>query len=102
MYKTYIYIYIYIEREREREGSEWRRTGCLCKRGCNTALGGGFHPVTSLPFALTARRSYRLSDPVNNSDCISAPNAKQPQSNLDIYYYHYHYYYFYYYHYYYY
>jgi hypothetical protein len=26
--------------------------------------------ITSLPFVHTARRSYRLSDPVNNSDCI--------------------------------
>ena len=25
--------------------------------------------ITSLPFVHTARRSYRLSDPVNNSDC---------------------------------
>jgi len=25
--------------------------------------------ITSLPFEHTARRSYRLSDPVNNSDC---------------------------------
>ena len=28
--------------------------------------------ITSLPFVHTARRSYRLSDPVNNSDCSSA------------------------------
>ena len=27
--------------------------------------------ITSLPFVHTARRSYRLSDPVNNSDCGS-------------------------------
>ena len=27
--------------------------------------------ITSLPFVHTARRSYRLSDPVNNSDCDS-------------------------------
>ena len=27
--------------------------------------------ITSLPFVHTARRSYRLSDPVNNSDCSS-------------------------------
>ena len=27
--------------------------------------------VRSLPFVHTARRSYRLSDPVNNSDCSS-------------------------------
>ena len=27
--------------------------------------------ITSLPFVQTARRSYRLSDPVNNSDCSS-------------------------------
>ena len=26
-------------------------------------------PITSLPFVHTARRSYRLSDPVNNLDC---------------------------------
>lgn len=26
--------------------------------------------ITSLPFVHTARRSYRLSDPVNNSDPI--------------------------------
>ena len=25
--------------------------------------------ITSLPFVHTARRSYRLSDPMNNSDC---------------------------------
>ena len=25
--------------------------------------------IKSLPFVHTARRSYRLSDPVNNSDC---------------------------------
>ena len=25
--------------------------------------------ITSLPFVHTARRSYRLSDPVNTSDC---------------------------------
>ena len=28
--------------------------------------------ITSLPFVHTARRSYRLSDPVNNSDCEGA------------------------------
>jgi hypothetical protein len=28
--------------------------------------------ITSLPFVHTARRSYRLSDPVNNSDCCLA------------------------------
>ena len=27
--------------------------------------------ITSLPFVHTARRSYRLSVPVNNSDCVS-------------------------------
>ena len=27
--------------------------------------------ITSLPFVHTARRSYRLSDPVNNSDQIA-------------------------------
>ena len=27
--------------------------------------------ITSLPFVHTARRSYRLSVPVNNSDCSS-------------------------------
>jgi hypothetical protein len=27
-----------------------------------------FTLITSLPFVHTARRSYRLSDPVNNSD----------------------------------
>ena len=27
--------------------------------------------ITSLPFVHTARRSYRLSDPMNNSDCSS-------------------------------
>ena len=27
--------------------------------------------ITSLPFVHTARRSYRLGDPVNNSDCSS-------------------------------
>ena len=33
--------------------------------------------ITSLPFVHTARRSYRLSDPVNNSDCSSVwiPNV---------------------------
>ena len=30
-----------------------------------------FLSITSLPFVHTARRSYRLSDPVNNSDCSS-------------------------------
>ena len=31
-----------------------------------------FIVITSLPFVHTARRSYRLSDPVNNSDwCLS-------------------------------
>ena len=28
--------------------------------------------ITSLPFVHTARRSYRLSDPVNNLDCCIA------------------------------
>ena len=28
--------------------------------------------ITSLPFVHTARRFYRLSDPVNNSDCRGA------------------------------
>ena len=28
--------------------------------------------ITSLPFVHTARRSYRLSVPVNNSDCVNA------------------------------
>ena len=34
-------------------------------------------PITSLPFVHTARRSYRLSDPVNNSDCgnVRIPNV---------------------------
>ncbi len=27
-------------------------------------------PITSLPFVHTARRSYRLSDPVNDSDYV--------------------------------
>ena len=31
-------------------------------------VGHQFAPITSLPFVHTARRSYRLSDPVNNSD----------------------------------
>ena len=31
--------------------------------------------ITSLPFVHTARRSYRLSDPVNNSDCCVAQFA---------------------------
>ena len=33
--------------------------------------------ITSLPFVHTARRSYRLSDPVNNLDCSNAriPNV---------------------------
>ena len=26
--------------------------------------------ITSLPFVHTARRSYRLNDPVNNLDCV--------------------------------
>jgi hypothetical protein len=28
--------------------------------------------IMSLPFVHTARRSYRLSDPVNDSDCARA------------------------------
>ena len=33
--------------------------------------------ITSLPFVHTARCSYRLSDPVNNSDCgnVRIPNV---------------------------
>ena len=33
--------------------------------------------ITSLPFVHTARRSYRLNDPVNNLDCSNAriPNV---------------------------
>ena len=33
--------------------------------------------ITSLPFVHTARRSYRVSDPVNNSDCSNVwiPNV---------------------------
>ena len=33
--------------------------------------------IASLPFVHTARRSYRLSDPVNNLDCSNAwiPNV---------------------------
>ncbi len=31
--------------------------------------------ITSLPFVHTARRSYRLSDPVNNSDCDIRGNS---------------------------
>ena len=33
--------------------------------------------ITSLPFVHTARRSYRLSDPVNNLDCSNVwiPNV---------------------------
>jgi len=33
--------------------------------------------ITSLPFVHTARRSYRLSVPVNNSDCrsVGIPHA---------------------------
>ena len=35
-------------------------------------IGAGHQPVsiTSLPFVHTARRSYRLNDPVNNLDCV--------------------------------
>ena len=33
-------------------------------------VGHQLTPITSLPFVHTARRSYRLSDPVNNSDLI--------------------------------
>ena len=40
------------ERERDGEGGE-----------------GGRVLTTSLPFAHTARRSYWLSDPLNNSEC---------------------------------
>ena len=39
---------------------------CLVSAGHQPAL------IKSLPFVHTARRSYRLSDPVNNSDCSSA------------------------------
>ena len=41
--------------------------------------------ITSLPFVHTARRSYRLNDPVNNLDCSNAriPNvAKESLVNL--------------------
>lgn len=31
--------------------------------------------ITSLPFVHTARRSYRLSDPVNNSDHATVANT---------------------------
>ena len=31
--------------------------------------------ITSLPFVHTARRSYRLSGPVNNSDCDDPVNG---------------------------
>ena len=36
-----------------------------------------FIVITSLPFVHTARRSYRLSVPVNNSDCdcVGTPHA---------------------------
>ena len=43
--------------------------------------------ITSLPFVHTARRSYRLSDPVNNSDCSNVwiPNvAAESLVNLNI------------------
>ena len=36
---------------------------CLVSAGHQPAL------IKSLPFVHTARRSYRLDDPVNNSDC---------------------------------
>ena len=35
-------------------------------------------PITSLPFVHSSRRSYRLSDPVNNSDCRSACDKFTP------------------------
>ena len=42
-------------------------------------VGTGHQPVSikSLPFVHTARRSYGLSDPVNNSDCSNVwiPNV---------------------------
>ena len=43
--------------------------------------------ITSLPFVHTARRSYRLDVPVNNSDCgnIRIPNvAAESLVNLNI------------------
>lgn len=41
--------------------------------------------ITSLPFVHTARRSYRLSDPVNNLDCSNVQflnNAMESLMNL--------------------
>ena len=43
--------------------------------------------ITSLPFVHTARRSYRLDVPVNNSDCsnVRIPNvAAESLVNLNI------------------
>ena len=39
--------------------------------------------ITSLPFVHTARRSYRLSDPVNNSDlnCVQFAAIKSGKSS---------------------
>ena len=39
--------------------------------------------IASLPFVHTARRSYRLSDPVNNLDCSNAKKKKE-RMNFDI------------------
>ena len=38
--------------------------------------------ITSLPFVHTARRSYRLSDPVNNSDCSNFQFLKAAAESL--------------------
>ena len=38
--------------------------------------------ITSLPFVHTARRSYRLSGPVNNSDCGSVQFLKVAAERL--------------------
>jgi hypothetical protein len=38
--------------------------------------------ITSLPFVHTARRSYRLSDPVNNSDCRAFSSLVAPAESL--------------------
>ncbi len=38
--------------------------------------------ITSLPFVHTARRSYRLSDPVNNADCSICQFLKDAAESL--------------------
>ena len=40
--------------------------------------------ITSLPFVHTARRSYRLSGPVNNSDCGGPVNGSAAGSLVNL------------------